>query len=199
MIVYNWFIKTATWSNSLQLTRQSTEIHCFMQNLKKKNPENPITFSACALWKILLLQFSVILKSTLRISQKLFIYWRTCISTTVNSFLVFIFFLFRKRTVHSFHLADRCSSFSLGFCVKLIIKEDLINWIWLERAGFCWRLGSSIEVSWSGQNNSCWKCWMLNWESEQNDLVYVSALLSYTEVFEYPPLAKRRPKHFFLG
>ena len=146
------------------------------------------------LWeKFYYFQLSVILKSTRSNSQKLSICLQTCISTAVNSFLVFIFFLFRKRAVHSFHLADRCSPFSLGLCVKFIIKEDLSNWICLERAGLCWRLGSSIEVSW-GQITAAEsiECWI------ERTIWLTVSLPCYTEVFEHPPLAKRSWKHFFL-
>lgn len=116
---------------------------------------------------------SVTCRSTRKVSQKLFIYLPTCISGAINSFLVLVFFFFRKRAVHSFHLADRCGSFSLGFCVKLIVKEDLINWIGLERAGLGRRLGSPIEVSWRKQGDSSWNVLLLNSKSEQCDLACV--------------------------
>lgn len=68
-------------------------------------------------------------------------------SSAINGFLVLIVLLFGERAVHPLHLADRGGSLPLGFGVKLIIKEDLVHRIGLERAGLCWRLGSPIEVS----------------------------------------------------
>lgn len=90
---------------------------------------------------------SVTLKSTRTTTWESVVCLQTCGASAVNSFLVLVFLLFRERAVHSFHLADRCSSFSLGFGVKLIIKEDLIHRVGLEGAGLCWRLGSAVEVS----------------------------------------------------
>lgn len=175
MIVYYWLIKIATWCNSLQFLRWLTEIHFVPYTTFKKKLESHHLLCTCFRIDFNYFQFSVTLKSTWKIDQlKLFIYSQTCSSTAINSFLVLIFFFFRKRAVHSFHLADRRSSFPLGFCVKLIIKEDLINWIWLERAGFCWRLRSSIKVSWNGQNNSSWKEWC--WIESQNSMTQGTSL-----------------------
>ena len=87
------------------------------------------------------------LKSTRTTTQESVVCLRTCIASAINSFLVLVFLLFRKGAVHSFHLADGRGSFSLGFGIKVIIKEDLIHRVGLEGAGLCRRLGSAIEVS----------------------------------------------------
>lgn len=93
------------------------------------------------------LQGRVTLKPTGRVTQKPFIPLRTCMSSAINGFPVLIVLLFGERAVRPLHLADGGGAFPLGFGVKLIIKEDLVHRVRLERAGLCWRLGSPVEVS----------------------------------------------------
>lgn len=51
-------------------------------------------------------------------------------------------------TVFSVHLADRGGALSLDLGVKFLVKENLVDQVWLDRTGLCRGLGGPIVISW---------------------------------------------------
>lgn len=61
--------------------------------------------------------------------------------------LLFLFFVWRC-AVFSVHLTDRGGAFSLDLGVKFLVKENLVDQVWLDGAGLCRGLGGPIVISW---------------------------------------------------
>lgn len=74
---------------------------------------------------------------------------------TVDHRRLLLFLLFvRGCAVFSVHLTDGGGAFSLDLGVKFLIKEDLVDQVWLDRAGLCRRLGGPIVISWMARYKS---------------------------------------------
>lgn len=67
--------------------------------------------------------------------------------------LLFFFFIWCC-TVFSVHLTDRGGAFSLDLGVKFLVKENLVDQVWLDRAGLCRGLGGPVVISWMMKNKS---------------------------------------------
>lgn len=64
-------------------------------------------------------------------------------------------------TVFSVHLADRGGALSLDLGVKFLVKENLVDQVWLDRTGLCRGLGGPIVISWMMRyKKSKWICFM---------------------------------------
>lgn len=61
--------------------------------------------------------------------------------------LLFLLFIW-SCAVFSVHLADGGGAFPLDLGVKLLVKEDLVHQVWLDRAGLCRGLGGPVVISW---------------------------------------------------
>lgn len=56
--------------------------------------------------------------------------------------------------VFSVHLADGGGAFPLDLGVKLLVKENLVHQVWLDRAGLCRGLGGPVVISWKTRYKS---------------------------------------------